>query len=67
MSPRDWWRRWWHARDHSAEARHHLRRLDARHAEVERLGADAAEQLRSNHFSEMITAAISRRRSERDD
>lgn len=59
-----WWLRRRISPDHSAEAEAHLRRLDERSAEIEQLGAAATEQLRANHFSEMVTMAI-RRRAER--
>jgi hypothetical protein len=57
--PTNWWP-WHRAEDTRTEARHHLRRLEARDPEVERLGAELRETQHRNNFSRMVDLAIHR-------
>ena len=61
------WRRccpwiWLRRATHTDEARELLALMHERGREVRPLGAELREQLRRNHFSEMVAVAIQRRR-----
>lgn len=57
--PTNWWP-WHRAEDTTAEARHHLRRLEANDPEVARLGGELRDTQRRNNFSRMVSLAIHR-------
>jgi len=57
--PTNWWP-WHRAEDTSAEAREHLRRLEADEPEVQRLAAELRDTQHRNNFSGMVAAAIAR-------
>lgn len=61
MTWRDLLRPWKRSPDTTGEAQAHLLRLTEQDEEITRLGGELRDRLARNHFSEMVTLAISRR------